>query len=554
MRANALTECSQPAGGTAARVTDAIAGALADAGVTIAFALPGGGSNLPLVAALDRRGVRTVLVRSETGGAMMASTVADITDGPAVLVVGLGPGVASAVNGVAHARLDRSPLLVIADRYADDAAGTTGHQLLDHTAILGSVVKATIDAPSAGTAQAVRDAVATALAAPRGPVLIELRRDRASVPPACLGSTEGVARAGPDELTGDFAGAAAALSRATCPVLLVGEEARHGVTAPALTALAERLAAPVLATYKAKGTFPESHPLAAGIVTGAAIERPLLARADVFVGVGLDPVELLAQPWPFGTPMVALRTTADVDPYLVPRWTIAGDLRRGLQRLTAELGPPPRERERNWGKAGGWYPRLRDRLRTENGTLSAWRVVEIAQELTGDPVVTVDAGAHMFAATWFWRSERPNRFHISNGLATMGFAVPAAIGAAIAAPQETVLAFTGDGGFTINMAELETAARAQAKVIVLVINDAGLGLIRVKQAELGARRSAVDFARSDFASVAEGLGVRGARATDGSKLRAALADALAASETTVIDIAVTGGDYADLHRLIRTGG
>jgi acetolactate synthase-1/2/3 large subunit len=159
----------------------------------------------------------------------------------------------------------------------------------------------------------------------------------------------------------------------------------------------------------------------------------------------------------------------------------------------------------------------------------------------------------MFAATWFWRSERPNRFHISNGLATMGFAVPAAIGAALAAPAETVIALTGDGGFTINAAELETAARAGAKVIVIVLNDASLSLIRVKQDEIGLDRSDVDFVRSDFAAVAEGLGVRGARASTEGELRAAVEAAVSAPRTTVVDVAIDGGEYAQMHRLIRSG-
>jgi acetolactate synthase-1/2/3 large subunit len=194
-----------------------------------------------------------------------------------------------------------------------------------------------------------------------------------------------------------------------------------------------------------------------------------------------------------------------------------------------------------------------DSLRAEGGRLSAWRAVEVAQEVAGDALVTVDAGAHMFAATWFWRSERPNRFHISNGLATMGFAVPAAIGAAIAEPGETVIAFTGDGGFTINAAELETAARTGTKVIVLVLNDASLSLIRVKQDEIGLERSDVDFVRSDFAQMAESLGAAGARASTEAELATAVEAALAHDGPTVVDIEIDGSEYAQIHTRIRNG-
>jgi acetolactate synthase-1/2/3 large subunit len=537
--------------GTPATVADAVAAAIAAAGTTVAFTFPGGGSNLALLDALHARGVRTVLARGEVGGALMASTAADLTGTPGVLIVGLGPGAASAMNGVSHAWLDRSPLLLVADRYSEADAGTTGHQLLDQEAIYAPVTKAYVDADPADAAAAVERAIAIALEPPRGPVLIEMRRDRARQPASLPAPDAAAGGAETTAVGGDVAAAARALSEARRPLILVGEEARRGVDPSAIVALAERLEAPVLATYKGKGVFPETHRLAAGIFTGAEIERPLLDESDLLVGIGVDPVELLARPWSYEAPVLALRLTDAPDGYLKPRWTLAGDLEQAASGLLESLGEPASE----WGPgdAAARLASMLDPLRAAGGPLSAWRAVEVAQEVAGDALVTVDAGAHMFAATWFWRSERPNRFHISNGLATMGFAVPAAIGAAVAEPGETVIAFTGDGGFTINAAELETAARAGAKVIVLVLNDASLSLIRVKQDEIGLERSNVDFVRSDFAQVAEGLGVKGARASTEDELRDALAAAIAGPDTTVIDIAIDGREYAQIHSWIRSG-
>src|SRR3984957_4990518 len=168
-------------------VADAVAGAIADAGTEGVFTFPGGGSNLALLEALQARGVATVLARSEGGGAFMAATMADLTDVPGVLIVGLGPGAASSVNGVAHALLDRSPLVLLVDRYSAVDAGTTTHQLLDHAAILGSMVKARVDARPEEMGEAVARAIATALDPPRGPVLIEMRRDRARTRTASTG-------------------------------------------------------------------------------------------------------------------------------------------------------------------------------------------------------------------------------------------------------------------------------------------------------------------------------------------------------------------------------
>jgi acetolactate synthase-1/2/3 large subunit len=549
LRAQSGAELGDEAGSPLESVVDAIAAALVEAGVQIAFTFPGGGSNLALIDALHRRGVRTVLTRSEIGGGLMAATIADITGTPGVLIVGLGPGAASAMNAVSHAWLDRSPLLLVADRYAEADAHTTGHQLLDQRAMYAPVTKAQVDAAPGDVADEVTRAIAVSLEPPRGPVLIEIRRDRAGQPsrprsPTPAPSVDG----GP---SGDVPGAARTLARARRPVLLVGEEARRDLDPSLIVALAESLTAPVLTTYKAKGVFPERHPLAAGILTGAEIERPLLAEADVLLGIGLDPVELLARPWRYAAQFIAVRRRALLERYLRPSHELAGRLDTALERLQSALDTPCSE----WVEAdiAQRVSTMMQPLQAVGTSLSAWRTVEVAQELAGDAIVTVDAGAHMFAVTWRWRSDRPNRFHMSNGLATMGYAVPAAIGCALACPDELVIAFTGDGGFTINAAELETAARAGARIVVVVLNDARLSLIRVKQDESGLTRSDVDFLRSDFAAIAEGLGVRGVRASTEPELRDALEAAISEPRSTVVDVAIDGTEYAELHRRIRSG-
>jgi acetolactate synthase-1/2/3 large subunit len=552
MAAKARTAAAPPdAHAASPTVAEQVAEALAGAGVEVAFTFPGGGSNLALLDALQARGVATVLTRSEVGGGLMASTAADINGNPGALIVGLGPGAASAVNAVAHARLDRSPLLLVADRYSDADLETTGHQVIDQRALYAPLVKAYVDAKPEDLDTQISRAIALALEPPRGPVLVEMARDHAR---SRLGvhveDPVGKDAAPASPVESDVADAAALARGARKPVVLVGDEARRDVDPAGLVALAERLRAPVMSTYKGKGVFPDTHPLAAGIVTGAEIERPLLTEADLLLTVGLDPVELLARPWTYDPPVVALRLGRDADTYLRPRVTLAGPIDASLAAVRATLGTPASEWEP--GDAAARANAMLGQLRNEGGVLPAWRVVEIAQELAGDARVTVDAGAHMFPVTWLWRSERPNRFHISNGLATMGYALPAAIGAALTAPREAVLAFTGDGGFTINAAELETAARVGARVIVLVLNDSSLSLIRVKQEENRQERSNVDFVRSDFARLAESLGVNGASASNEAELRRALGAALGADATTVIDIQIDGSEYAETHRRVRT--
>jgi acetolactate synthase-1/2/3 large subunit len=168
--------------------------------------------------------------------------------------------------------------------------------------------------------------------------------------------------------------------------------------------------------------------------------------------------------------------------------------------------------------------------------------------------VTVDAGAHMLAVTWGWRSSLPRRFLISNGLATMGFALPAAVAAALAHPQEPVIAFTGDGGLLLHGGELETAARIGARLLVMVLNDSSLSLIRIKQEERGYRRTGVDFGAVDAAGFGRSLGAVGYTARTAEELRSAIGAALTQSRPAVLDVRISGSEYGELQRVIRGTG
>jgi acetolactate synthase-1/2/3 large subunit len=481
-------------------VAELIAERLAARGVERAFGFPGGGSNLDLIAAFRGAGIGFVLAHTEVSAALMACAWAELTGTCGVVVVGNGPGLASVVNGVAHAWLDRDPLLVISDRYTDAELGTTGHQILDQRALLAPVVKwsATVDANVS-----VDHALDVALATPCGPVHLDMPRmigaAQAGGPQQTVPERHDLLRTPLTEVGAN-------------PVIVAGLEAARVLAAGDLAVLAERLGAPVLTTYKAKGVIDEAHPLWAGIVTGGAIEAPVLDAADTVLAVGLDPVELLTKPWRWVEPIA-------VRPQDVPA-------------LAARLPQLPARD----------VPRLRDALRIgSDSALTAWRIVEILdEELPDETVAAVDAGAHMFAATWFWRAHAPRRFLISNGLATMGFAVPAA------ARDGLALAITGDGGMAYGAFELETAVR-----LGVVINDASLSLIRIKHEAKGHDRSPLDFAPVSFAAVAAGLGVASWTVDDEGALRRALREALAGGGPALIDARLSGAEYARTLAVVR---
>jgi acetolactate synthase-1/2/3 large subunit len=165
-------------------------------------------------------------------------------------------------------------------------------------------------------------------------------------------------------------------------------------------------------------------------------------------------------------------------------------------------------------------------------------------------VATVDAGSHMFAATLFWRSRGPRRFLISNGLATMGFGLPAAIGAALA-QEQPVVCFTGDGGLAMCAGELATAARLGARVVIVVFNDGTLNLIKIKQEKQGKSTHGLDFDAVDWAATAAGMGVSSTVAADRDALAAAFGEALRRPGPTLIDVQVDASTYPDLLKLVR---
>jgi len=336
-------------------------------------------------------------------------------------------------------------------------------------------------------------------------------------------------------------------------VVVLGLEANApDVDAAEVRRLVELAGAAVLTTYKAKGTFDERHDRWAGILTGGALERGVLDTADAILLVGVDPVELLGRPWPFDVPTAQIRRSpANTGYFGDGAELVLGGVGAAVAALAGAL-----DRRSGWpveAVAGLRREALAAMRVGEEGTLPGWRIAETVADTLGDADVTyaVDAGAHMLPATMFLRAHAPRRFLISNGLATMGYALPAAIGAALSHPERLTVAVSGDGGMAYHLAELETAARAGARVVVVVFNDASLSLIRIKQEAKGYVRSPLDFTRTGFAAAAESFGAVGARVDDAGGLVAALRAAAQRSQSTLIDVQTTGAEAAETLRVVR---
>ena len=544
-------------------VADLIVRHLRHAGVGFIFGVPGGGSNLDLIGAAGRASLPFVLTATETGAALAAMAQAEIYGRPGVCLTTLGPGVTSVGNGVACAWLDRAPLLVFTDSQPLSTDGIFAHQRVDHRALLAPVTKWSVRLSPENADAAMREAIDRAMTEPRGPVHIDCPGDVLSRPDVAQAQTDAPAsHHGDAEDVGrvllDPASLAPLLSRARKPLLLVGLGARRPLDAEAIAALCAARGVPALVTYKAKGVVPDVAPHFAGVFTNGALERPLIADADLLLGVGLDPVELLPRPWTYEQTIVHIGP-APVDDHHVPfAAQLVTDIPSGMQLARALLPPSSWDLDAVHRAFVG----QRQRLCPASSRLVAHRVVQIAADAAAMQArVTVDAGAHMFPATMLWPVAEPNGMLISNGLSTMGFALPAAIGAALAdregAPgaihdhDAPVIALTGDGGLLMCCGELLTAVRERLRVIVIVFSDASLSLIDIKQQQRQYPSSGVALGAVDWCRLAEGFGAAAHRAETEGELERGLALALAHRGPSVIEARIDPRTYTETLHTIR---
>jgi acetolactate synthase I/II/III large subunit len=544
-------------------VAAAIVSELARAGTPVMFGVPGGGPNLDVVGAAAEAGLRFILTHAESAAVIMAATCADLTGVPGAAVVTRGPGLASAVNGIAHAALDRLPVVVIADTVPAAETGRISHQRLDLEALGRPVAKAVVTAGGRRADEAAASAVRTAMAPPPGPVIVLMDDSYADVPalPAEVAHPDDAA--GPDPAGDGLAFLAAALREARRPVLLLGAAAIPHAAAVRAAVCGSGM--PALHTYRARGIVPDTQPEAAGLITGGTAEWPLLAAADLILGLGVDEAELIPAAWDYAarTMLVpgypAQRHRGGVEPqgryrgYFRGAVTLAVPLPAAI-RVLADLAGGS-----EWPPAAGRAARAEVARRLAQAacaapaTLAPQQVASVVRaHAPPDAVATVDAGAHMLAVMPLWEVSEPRRLLISSGLATMGFALPAAIAAALCEPARPVLAFTGDGGLGMTLAEIETAVRLRLRIVVIVFNDAALSLIKIKQRPEGQGGSeAVDYRPVSFPAVARAMGAAGASAASAAELIRALETALRREGPTVIDVAVDPAGYPAVMELSR---
>jgi acetolactate synthase-1/2/3 large subunit len=537
-------------------VADLVVRQLKEAGVRTLFGVPGGGSSLDLIEAAGSAGLPFVLTATETAAAIAALTQAEITGRPGACLTALGPGAASVVNGVACALLDRAPLIVFTDGAAASAQGRFEHQRLPLKAVFEPLTKSScrLEAP---VETVLGHALRVALAGRPGPVHVEWPPDL----PTTAGMSDREASPGapdvPEGEDGDAGGRLTSsdsttleqlLAAARKPLLIAGLGSRTTRDAESIRAFCERRSVPAMVTYKAKGVVPDGHPLFAGVFTNATIEQSLLREADLIIAAGLDPVELIPRPWTMTAPVVYCGGWPVPTDHLPVAVQLLMDVAAGIGEIDGMLVRSDWTREQVSRKVVD----QRQQILAPASGLTAQQVIQVAaSRLAASSRVTVDAGAHMFPATMLWPVREPNGMLISNGLSTMGFALPAAIGAALIDRQRPVVALTGDGGLLMCAGELVTAAREGLRIIVIVFDDASLSLIEIKQQARQFRPSGVGLAPIDWPALARSVGLSSFAAGSEAELDQAIERALGCSGPSLIDARIDRSNYGDTVRAIR---
>lgn len=492
---------------------DLMAAQLAAAGATHAFGIPGG-EVLALVDALERAGIRFHLARHENAAGFMAEGLWHATGGLPVLVATLGPGVANAVNVVANAQQDRVPLIFITGCVDQALAESYTHQVFDHQAVLRPLVKASFRAAPGTEDLVVAKAVAIARRGRPGPVHIDLpisvaeaRVSRRAVP-ATPSATP--------TIPADLQRARMLIAAAQRPLVIAGLDLIQKGAA-ALDGFLTATGAPLLTTYKAKGLVPEGDPRVIGAVglspRADALVRPLIEVADLIVLAGYDPIEMRQgwrDPWPADKPVIDIVAEAVQHGMHHSSLLLEGEVGTILTRLSEGLVA-----RANWPK--GEPARIRNGFRAAFAAPAGWGPHTVFETLRrvapAGTVATADSGAHRILLSQMWDCDGPRRLLQSSGLCTMGCALPLATGAALGSGRP-VLCFVGDAGLEMVLGELATLRALGLPVIIVVLVDQALGLIALKQRQLGLARKGVDIGETDFAAVARAMAGHGATIDD----------------------------------------
>jgi acetolactate synthase-1/2/3 large subunit len=546
--------------------------ALVREGVSDVFGYPGG-AILPAYDAMLQYPIRHILVRHEQGATHMADGYARATGKVGVAIATSGPGATNMVTGIATAMMDSSPIVCITGQVGSKLIGSDAFQESDITGITLPITKHNylVTSPE-DVAPAVREAFAVARGGRPGPVLVDITKD------AQQGTCEVDWDAAEPHLTeayddalpgdGDVLDAIELINAAERPLILAGHGVMLSNAERQILALAERAQIPIAVTLLGIGGVAASHPLNLGMMGmhGEAWVNNAIQEADLLIALGMRFDDRVT-----GNLKTYARTAkkihvdidrAELNKNVRVDVAIAKDLRVALDEWLPRVKP---------GDRSAWLAHInalkgdcavRDiQNLPDDGHLYAAHVINDIWRLTkGDAVVVTDVGQHQMWEAQYYKHDRPRTLITSGGLGTMGFALPAAIGAKIACPDAEVWVVVGDGGFQMTMPELATLVQEKLDINIAIINNGYLGMVRQWQEFFYDKRyAATPITGPNFAKLADAFGIAATTVTKRADVEGAVQAARRLKRAALIDFQVEQEDSvypmvpagADLHKMIR---
>jgi acetolactate synthase-1/2/3 large subunit len=537
------------------RAVDALMECLKAEGVDVVFGLPGG-ANLPTYDAFYDAGIRHILVRHEAGGGHAAEGYAKATGKVGVALATSGPGATNLVTPICDAMMDSVPVVFITGQVRTELLGTDGFQEADTIGITMPVVKHSfmiqhpLEIP-----RSIHEAFHIARTGRPGPVVVDIPQDlsRADIPyepvsdvrlPGYQPTTEGNQK--------QIRIAAKALANARRPIIYAGGGVISADAAAELTELATADRFPVTCTVMGLGAFPAPHEHWLGMLGmhGTRAANYAMDEADLICAIGARFDDRVTGKLSEFAPRAKF-IHIDVDPAEISKNVpahipIVGDARNILPRLTAEyraLAADPGRLEEWWSRIRVWQER--HPLRYEDSIdaeIKPQYMIQALYEATGgDAIVTSDVGQHQMWAAQYFHFAQPRRWINSGGLGTMGFGLPAAMGAKVGCPDQTVVCVAGDGSVQMNIQELATCTQEGIAIKVFIMNNGYLGMVRQWQELFWDKRySQVEMGQwPDFVKLAEAYGATGLRFEDKRTLVSDMKEALALDGPVLVDVRVT---------------
>jgi acetolactate synthase-1/2/3 large subunit len=534
-------------------------------GVRHIFGYPGG-AILPVYDALGKSKLHHILVRHEQGATHMADGYARASGGVGVAMATSGPGATNMVTGIATAMLDSSPVVCITGQVSSKLLGSDAFQEIDITGITMPITKHNVVVSRAeDIARTVREAFVIANSGRPGPVLVDITKDAQQA--SCDFNWEASTPKLPPKRKrinyepADFERAVELLNNAKRPLILAG----HGIMVSGAMRVFDLFVhagnLPVAMTLLGIGCFPANDPLNLGMMGmhGEAWVNHAIQEADLLIAVGMrfdDRVTGDLRTYAKEARKIHIEIDrSEINKNVKVDAALVGDAREVLERLLPRL----EHRER-----GDWLAHIRElkgdsavrdiQGLPDNGHLYAAHVInDLWKETRGEAIVVTDVGQHQMWEAQYYHHNQPRTLVTSGGLGTMGFALPAAIGAKFAQPESDVWVVVGDGGFQMTMCELATIVQEKIKINIAIINNGFLGMVRQWQEFFYDKRYvATPLVAPDFAALANAFGIRGERITSRTDVTPTIRSARESSESVLIDFRVEQED--SVYPMVPAGG